>query len=913
MGLAALANYRIQASLDWPSHTLTGTAHVEWINTSSDTVPDLWLHLYPNAFRRGSTLMQEAEEWFGIYKYRYTFGKAAQEREGYLRLDTLKLQDSTLTPGIPGTLYHLTLPRPVLPGDTLRFSMRFTTKFPRLYSRLGYRDGILHMAYWYPKVAAYDHQGWHPIDYHLWGEFYADFGRYEVELRIPRNVVAGFTGTPDTSSSQTAAFVHWLDSLAQLDPHTLAQERKNAQPDTALWTLRLVADSVHDVVMMLSPHFVPLKITEDPHEYWILVQPAHLEDFLAVAEEVPLMVKTYERWYGPYPYRRLTVVDGFVGVGGGMEYPQLVVIQAFGGRRRIPLPIKELQRLGLVDVICHEIAHQWFFGIVANNQMEEPWLDEAFATFTEDRFMALRFPEDSLKRILGFWQRFLPVVPGRGAVPRLMDLGVYTLVNGPFDEVIDRTPAYQLKNYGTLIYGKGSHVLHALRNRMGEALFDSLMREYVARYRFRHPHLQDFIQVAEEVSGQDLYAFFDNWLFSTRLPEYSPLRWTPRGDSLDLVIWNPGLTNEAVPVAVEFPDTTLHDTLPPGRLSLRLPRLGPVRRILVDPAATLVERDRWNNTWPRRWKLMPLLPFPDPEAMSVGVGVLPLWWPEVGWSPAGYLMAHQGAVRHSVLFLLGRQAHRTIGAFSLTEPLFQGAGRWTVGVQQSDVYRLGSWTLHREYRDRPFSPRYRFWNLSLWVLQVPRSWIPDARLWEAGTYGGMSLGLGRAFATPLWRGRVEASAAFGKAFFKGILQAQVRGSWPYSPEVRLRMGTVAGTIPLQERFSLKGTLWSTGFQDVLWPHRGPASALGEHVARGVGVSTASPLPLGDHVFQLRATWAFPKVSVLEVVYEYGRLWTDTGVHRAWSAGLRVSLGPVALYAPLWPKDPPVQWVVQLRL
>ena len=137
--LSAVANYRLDARLDWEHHRVQGTAHISWINTSQDTVPDLWFHLYPNAFQKNSTLMREAEEWFGLYRYRYLFGKALREAQGSLSLDTLWVQDTVLTPGIPGTLYHLLLRRPVAPGETLRFRVRFTTQLPKLYSRIGYK------------------------------------------------------------------------------------------------------------------------------------------------------------------------------------------------------------------------------------------------------------------------------------------------------------------------------------------------------------------------------------------------------------------------------------------------------------------------------------------------------------------------------------------------------------------------------------------------------------------------------------------------------------------------------------------------------------------------------------------------------------------------------------------------------
>ena len=912
--LSAVANYRLDARLDWEHHRVQGTAHISWINTSQDTVPDLWFHLYPNAFQKNSTLMREAEEWFGLYRYRYLFGKALREARGFLSLDTLWVQDTVLTPGIPGTLYHLLLRRPVAPGETLRFRVRFTTQLPKLYSRVGYKKGVLHLVYWYPKLAAYDDAGWHPIDYHLWGESYADFGRYEVRLTLPENLIVGFTGNPDTSRPATRRYVRWLDSLAQQEPETLARSRKRATPGPDTLTLTLRADSVHDFALVLSPRFVPLKRQDARHEYWILALPEHLEDYLAVADDVPLMVQTYEGWYGPYPYRRLTVADGFVGAGGGMEYPQLVVIQTFGGRRRMNLPARGLKRLGLVDVICHEVAHQWFFGMVANNQMDEPWLDEAFATFTEDRFMAYRFPEDSVRRILGFWYRFLPAAPGRGLVPRLMDLGLYTTVNSPFQEVIDHTPAYRLKTYGVLIYGKGSHVLHMLRTRLGPAVFDSVMRTYVARYRFRHPHIRDFQAVAEEVSGQDLAAFFDNWLFSTRLPDYRPLRVQPRGDSLELVLWNPGLTNEAVPVAVDFGDTVVLDTVPAGHLTLRIANLGTPRRITVDPGAVLVERDRWNNARPRRWNLVPFLPFPDPEAYTVGVGVLPLWWPRLGWNPWLYAVGTQGGVRHNAVALVGWRNGRWLGALALTEPALGGAGRWSVGLIRSDVYQSLAWTLHGEAKDSPYTPRYTFWNLSLWGLDFFRS--PDTLLFQTVRYGGASLGLGRSFATPVLRGRMEAAAtvALGQPFFKGILKGTLKGSWPYAPQVEALAGLVQGSVPLQERFSLRGTLWNPGPADVFWPHEGPAAAQADHVARGVGVSTAPAQTLGTRAVLARVIWALPKVSFLQLVYETGRVWNAEGRHTAWSAGLRLAVGPVALYTPLAPESARRQpgWVLQLR-
>ena len=347
-----------------------------------------------------------------------------------------------------------------------------------------------------------------------------------------------------------------------------------------------------------------------------------------MVKEVEKILAKYEEWYMPYDYSSLSVVEGYLRAGGGMEYPNLVIISRY--RTSIPFisvffNSGKMKRMALIDVISHEIGHQWFYGMVGNNEMDYPWLDEGFTTFTEIRYMKWRFPEDSLRSYLNFFGRLFHFKGGYGDFTKPW---LYYLMDCAEEPLVGKK-AYELKSYFFAIYMKGSLVLNALKDLMGEEKFNDLMKEYVRKFKFRHPVPQDFVRLAVERDSSLKY-FFDFWLHEKEFPDFYCKR-----DKGRLKI---GETHgRKLPVKISVDDSTFVALLPVEIEG---------KRGKVDPENVVVEKREWNNLIPRKVKFNPNVVFPDMEATNLWALPFGLYDRFNGWKPGIYF----GAIYKPIYF-----------------------------------------------------------------------------------------------------------------------------------------------------------------------------------------------------------------------------------------------------------------------
>jgi peptidase M1-like protein len=502
-------DYRITVRLDPLTHRLAGHERVTWHNPSAEPVGELWLHLYLNAFKNTrSTFLRESAG-------RVRNDTMTEGGWGFVNVTALRREDGQdLRPALAfehpdddnaddQTVARLALPEAVPPRGRITLDVDWEAQLPRVFARTGFvRD--FHMAgQWFPKLAVFEpaglrgraRGGWNAHQFHAMSEFYADFGRYHVEITVPRRFVVGATGSrtgrrdnPDGTTTHTYEQADVHDFAWTADPG-FVEVRRTFSADADVTPAEYA-----DAARLLGRGLDEVRLSDV--ELVLLMQPRHLPQLERHVEAAKIALKWFGLWYGRYPYPTLTIVDPAVGAGGawGMEYPTLVT-----GGTSFLLDHAPLDHVRLPEVtIIHEIAHQWFYGLLASNEFEEAWLDEGIGSYAETQAYERGYGPGAL----------LLDVPGL----RLRALEYPRLGNSPeraFDSV--RRPAwtYSPGAYGFYSYARPPLMLETLGGIVGAETLARLMRTYAERFRFRHPSSDDFYAVAREVSGRDLRSFFE--------------------------------------------------------------------------------------------------------------------------------------------------------------------------------------------------------------------------------------------------------------------------------------------------------------------------------------------------------------------------------------------------------------------
>ena len=467
-----IASYRIEVTLDTLQKMLEGDETITFVNTAIKSIDTLYLHLYPNAFRSDSTtLMRES-----LFPERI---KKEERYRGWVKIERVVL-DSVLDWSdkiiVQETIMKLPLPQSLSPDETINVKIKFKVKLPQIFMRLGYSHRVFMIGQWFPKMAVLQKDGtWNAHQYHANSEFFADFGTYDVSITVPAQYVVGATGS-------------------------LTEERENTDSTK---TLLFQAENVHDFVWVASPDFQVYKRMVDGIEVNFLCKPEYAHEAERILDEVEFAFKYYNSTYGIYPYSSFTVANAKIGLGGGaMEYPTFITISLSD------FPPDKIKLDAMV--IYHEIAHQWWYGMVASNEFEEAWLDEGFAAYSENRIMEKRF---GLKaNLVNLWGLYF-------SDENLTKLSY--LLDPQSDPVVKNSWEFMdYLSYRACVYSKAALLLETLGNYLGQERMSELLREYFRRYKFKHPTTGDFIRLTNEVTGEDFTFLFEQVLFGTGICDY---------------------------------------------------------------------------------------------------------------------------------------------------------------------------------------------------------------------------------------------------------------------------------------------------------------------------------------------------------------------------------------------------------
>ena len=580
-------NYSIDVSLNDKLHELNAFETVEYINNSPDTLNFLFFHLWPNAYSSNNTEL--GRQLFSLKGKEKLFNDA--QLKGYI--DSLefkidgRLVQWNLLPGFPD-ICKLTLNTSLDPGESIIITTPFHVKLPKsVTSRFGHIGESYQISQWYPKPAVYDRSGWHQMPYLDQGEFFSEFGSYEVNITLPDNYTVGASGDLQTKRESQR-----LDSLAadtSWKKDFYFGTPKFPPSSGQYKTLKYTGNQIHDFAWFADKRFHVLKgkviLPESGKTVttWIMFTDKQAPLWLDALPYVNKAILDFSNWIGDYPYHSFTAVQSSLSAGAGMEYPGLTVIG----------PAED--GYDLDEVINHEIGHNWFYGALGFNERRYPYLDEGLTTAYEKRYMSNKYPDKKLwevyfknKKLAKFFH--IENMP----VGRMQEIGWLIQARGNIEQPINLpSPDYSDANYNMMIYYKAALGYNYLRAYLGDSVFDSVMHDYYREWKFRHPQPDDLRSSFESLTGKNLSWFFDDLLTTTKRLDYKILRF----ENQHLLVKNNAELASPLLIAGMTGDSVYFEKWIDGFTGekwIDLPQ-GNYEEIQIDPGHLMPELYRLNN------------------------------------------------------------------------------------------------------------------------------------------------------------------------------------------------------------------------------------------------------------------------------------------------------------------------------
>src|SRR5713101_2427157 len=585
-------DYTIAVSLDTATHTIAGREMIRYTNRSPDTLPYIWLQLDQNVFRddgRGAVL-NPPDARFAARGFR---GGFVLDRVESVRQSGRQTVRRALKTTENGTLMRIELDRPVAPRGVTSLEIGYSFQVPEHGAdRMGreqFPEGWLYeIAQWYPRLAVYDDvRGWNTEQYLGQGEFYLEYGDFDVSITVPRSFVVAATGTLTNAVEVLTAGQRARLSRAVRSDTTVAiiakaevgqPSARPAGPRSTL-TWHFTAKNVRDVAWAAAASFVWDASGYDGTLIQSFYPPEANPDWARSTEYARHSIKHYSEKWSLYPYPTAINVAGPV---GGMENPMIVFCGHRAGNR------------ALFGVTTHELGHEWFPMVVGSNERQYAWMDEGFNTFI-NIYSTLVFYHDTAPRDRGSaaeWARF--VATGHD-VPSMLPA--------------DLVPPPLL---GAAEYDKPATGLYLLREHIlaDTARFDAAFRQYIRRWAYKHPTPADFFRSMEDGLGEDLSWFWRGWFYRTDVVDLAVDSVRTRTDSTgaSALVFLSSLG--ALPMPVDLRITYANGATEDVRLPVEIWYLGnrytyrrnvpaEVVKVEIDPRQNFPDVRRGNNVWTR--------------------------------------------------------------------------------------------------------------------------------------------------------------------------------------------------------------------------------------------------------------------------------------------------------------------------
>jgi hypothetical protein len=572
-------NYTIDVTLQDSDRSIDGNIRIHYINHSPDTLTYIWIHCWPNAYKNDRTALSEQLAGNGETNFYFS----DPDHRGYINRLEFRV-DGQLARMEDHPQYidiiKVILPNPLSPGDSAILTTPFHVRLPYNFSRGGYvppsgpsssassPSGLSRGAYlvtqWYPKPAVYDSRGWHPMPLLDDGDFYSDFGSFDVSITVPKTYVVAATGElqggpgrqdpgppppvtlpPTTLPSHPAAAPHPTHPAHPIahPAHTPATNHGIPPAAEPTKTLHYHQDNIGDFAWFADRHFNTehdtLQLTSgriiDVYSFYT---PAAVRAWRHSIAYLKDAIRFRSALIGEYPFNVVTAVETKLPAQGGIEYPTITSIDVEGDEESLDY------------TIGHEIGHNWFYAALGTDERRYPWMDEGINTYYDYRYLARKYPPRTSAPALPrsstpATPRSSTLAPPRSSAPapprspapawllkkwpdNSDQVRLNTLAAIKEDQPIS-TPSedFTAENYKLIAYTKTAIWMKALADTLGTPLFDSCMREYFLQWKFRHPYPGDFktsITNSSHRNLDSLFALLDKKGPLPPFPPYRPIR-----------------------------------------------------------------------------------------------------------------------------------------------------------------------------------------------------------------------------------------------------------------------------------------------------------------------------------------------------------------------------------------------------
>ncbi len=633
-------NYDIDVTLIDSLRSMSGTATITYVNNSPDELDVIWFRLPPAALQGGSVVDQTRMRSRDKH-----WSRQPEDTWGDLTVGTVSSLDGRdVSFDQDYSIGQLSLFPAILPGDSATFVIPFTTRFPTggSQSRMGYSRGQYKGAYWYPQICPYTPEfGWTVNRYFGTGEAYGEFGDFTIRYTVPYKYIIASTGELVNESEVLPPERMKGLTLGNPFPVPIPEGEEGERPIT--WIFQ--ADRVPDVSFAMDPKFLIDRVDFGHFEAWSFSRRDQTDDWSDAAEVCGWTIQQLEDIYGPYPWPRVKASYSW----SAMEYPMLTLMSWSSPQ--------------YVQVMIHEVVHNYTPMILHSNSQDEQWIDEGFTTYLEHVLLTMYEGTEVNKyrtysRGLFSEEMIVRDADVRGQRPYLE--AVLAGEDLPMVRASDTADDYLLLRVSS--YYKGPVMLNTLRGVIGDEAFWNGFKLLYQGHALTHVSGQDIISSFEDASGQSLKWFFDQFLYSGVDLDYAlenvDLDHNPNGgntltftvhrkDEMKIppligVVTNQGdtlrgavpfLPTDRIPEGYERWASWDQWHMPNDQFKVEIQLAGDVKpaQILLDPDGFWTDREPENNRWPRQTPKLVI----DPIFLPMELPSLTQW--QMNVSPAlGY-------------------------------------------------------------------------------------------------------------------------------------------------------------------------------------------------------------------------------------------------------------------------------------
>jgi hypothetical protein len=565
-------DYKMEIDMDVKTYQYKGKQQLVYTNNSPDVLNRVFYHLYFNAFQPGSEMdirnlnIPDSDRRVGD-----RISKLQPNEIGYIKVNSLKQNGTEITHKTVGTILEVTLAKPIQPGESVTFDMLFDAQVPEQIRRSGRNnsEGVaLSMAQWYPKLAEYDVEGWH-IDPYIGREFYGVWGDFDVKITIDKKYTIGGSG--------------YLQNPNEIG-HGYETGKLNV-PKTDKLTWHFIAPNVHDFTWAADPNYIhdTAQVPNGPllHFFYKSTMPKEkLENWKKLQPMSVQLMQFFSKHIGEYPYKQYSVIQGG---DGGMEYAMCTLIMGEGTLE------------GMLGTTSHEIAHTWFQFLLATNEAKDYWMDEGFAQYYGEWAESEVLKTDFKK-----------------TMENIYDVYVSLAKSGYEQPLTTHADRFNLNQaYSISAYYKGFIFLSQLGYVIGDDALAKTIKTYFNEWAFKHPKPNDFIRVAEKVSGLQLGWYLTDFAKTTNTIDYG----VKSIDGTKVTLERIGLMPMPIDLTVTYTDGSTEDFHIPLRMmhgtkptsatiqadwawaypTYSFETKKPVKSVEIDPKKLMADIDRENN------------------------------------------------------------------------------------------------------------------------------------------------------------------------------------------------------------------------------------------------------------------------------------------------------------------------------